>query len=878
MKLKKLLAMVTASAMMVGMLGTTAFAAEPGKDYEAKNTYVLNYADAKMEGYEGWEAKRLYFSPFRTDIWVMEEGSLSNWNWCTATVYNMIDTSKIDGRNADYPYASIPAYCVDAVTNAVSTYSYQRVNLEDSSYFSDEVAGRIRAIFLNSFPYEEDMGKITESVNAWIDNSGSELEKVFELNRYEVISAAQSVIWTLTNNGKIAGDGYAGWQGYDNRNLASIYDIRDIEKASLYSANNISAVMQYLLALEPMAAPENDKLINEDAFVSVDSSYIPGTGVMTVKATVNAVVNEEVDKLTLTAVANGKVVGTAAVENGKNEYTFTFEGVDENTAVKLAIDGVQSAADVFLFDPLGEREDSQSMAGYDSSALPVHAEYVVGPDRIINLTKSTIVAGEGGATTSYQLEGIEFDVYYAGSVNDYNDYVEKNGNPVEILTDTETGKETVTVKEGYLTAVKTEENFVTTLETDITGKATYNLTDNKKPDGVYLIVEKAHPAIKAPLAPFLIAVPMTSEDGTGLQYTVNLQPKNDVVDGPEIRKDVKEIDNDLASFDANEVHTWIISADIPVDIAEGKVYTISDSLDYRLTYKDNLKVTVADKDAVAGADTVVLSAEDYTVAVTPGTVLVEEVEEAVTSFTVSLTEAGMDKLAGYTEKEIRVYFDAVIDEDAQMGEKIPNQAALTYTNSVNFTFDKESDKPEVYTCGINLYKYAKGEETKALANAKFKLARVATQEEIDAGEATSLVVGFANKEKVVYVDFYDNADWTVAADETTTDGETATNGKVDVVTTDAEGKAMLYGLEAGDYYLVEIQAPAGYNMLNYPIEVTLNETSASEDNVVKVANSDGFQLPATGGMGTVLFTVVGAGIVSGAGVSLVFKKRREDEE
>lgn len=41
MKLKKLLAMVTASAMMVGMLGTTAFAAEPGTDYEATNTYVF---------------------------------------------------------------------------------------------------------------------------------------------------------------------------------------------------------------------------------------------------------------------------------------------------------------------------------------------------------------------------------------------------------------------------------------------------------------------------------------------------------------------------------------------------------------------------------------------------------------------------------------------------------------------------------------------------------------------------------------------------------------------------------------------------------------------------------------------------------------------
>ena len=69
MKLKKLLAMVTASAMMVGMLGTTAFAAEPGTDYEATNTYVINYANTTMEGYEKFQKPRMYFSPYRTDLY-----------------------------------------------------------------------------------------------------------------------------------------------------------------------------------------------------------------------------------------------------------------------------------------------------------------------------------------------------------------------------------------------------------------------------------------------------------------------------------------------------------------------------------------------------------------------------------------------------------------------------------------------------------------------------------------------------------------------------------------------------------------------------------------------------------------------------------------
>ena len=48
--------------------------------------------------------------------------------------------------------------------------------------------------------------------------------------------------------------------------------------------------------------------------------------------------------------------------------------------IMLAIDGVQEASDVFLFDPLNGYKASQSMAGYDDSALPVHAETTVEPE------------------------------------------------------------------------------------------------------------------------------------------------------------------------------------------------------------------------------------------------------------------------------------------------------------------------------------------------------------------------------------------------------------------------------------------------------------------------------------------------------------------
>ena len=90
----------------------------------------------------------------------------------------------------------------------------------------------------------------------------------------------------------------------------------------------------------------------------------------------------------------------------------------------------------------------------------------------------------------------------------------------------------------------------------------------------------------------------------------------------------------------------------------------------------------------------------------------------------------------YDEYEVRVYFNAKIDEDASVGEAILNQATLNYTNSVNFKYETESDEPYVYTCGINIYKHDAKDSNKALEGAKFKLAKVVDK---DTEGATPLV-------------------------------------------------------------------------------------------------------------------------------------------
>lgn len=120
-----------------------------------------------------------------------------------------------------------------------------------------------------------------------------------------------------------------------------------------------------------------------------------------------------------------------------------------------------------------------------------------------------------------------------------------------------------------------------------------------------------------------------------------------------------------------------------------------------------------------------------------------------------------------------------------------------------------------------------------------------------------------------------------------------------------KGKLSIYGLDVGDYILKETKAPAGYNLLSQPKKFTITDDEnniAGEDALNKntpdgiiddedgveddkknstgyisfdVINTQGFTLPTTGGMGTVLFTAGGV-VLMGAGLVLlvVFLRRR----
>ena len=199
-----------------------------------------------------------------------------------------------------------------------------------------------------------------------------------------------------------------------------------------------------------------------------------------------------------------------------------------------------------------------------------------------------------------------------------------------------------------------------------------------------------------------------------------------------------------------------------------------------------------------------------------------------------------------------------------------NSAKLEYGNDPHNTTMTTPSEAKTPTYPVQIHKFARGEEQGYLAGATFRLYKT----EQDAKDNTNAIAVTGSV-----------GSYTVAEDQK----NTKTYDMVSVGNAVTEGiNLKLNGLKAGDYWLVETEAPDGYNGITAPIKITIAKSADGDvnnwtiskdsenvsDKIIKIENTTGTILPGTGGMGTILFTVVGIALVLIVAASFVISRRK----
>ena len=216
---------------------------------------------------------------------------------------------------------------------------------------------------------------------------------------------------------------------------------------------------------------------------------------------------------------------------------------------------------------------------------------------------------------------------------------------------------------------------------------------------------------------------------------------------------------------------------------------------------------------------------------------------------------------GNKGKAFTVTYYAKVNKDAEVTNN--NKASLEYGNNPSDTTTTTPSEAKTNTYPLDIKKINK-KTSGLLAGAKFSLYRSET--DAKNGENAITVTG-------------SNGNYVVDPVSTTTEFVS--------VEKDLGGYNLrVNGLEAKDYWLVETQAPEGFNKLTDPIKVTITKDgdtnwtvkkndTAEDDKITDVENSSGSLLPSTGGRGAIAFAVIAAILVFGVAVSFIRDKRKE---
>lgn len=378
---------------------------------------------------------------------------------------------------------------------------------------------------------------------------------------------------------------------------------------------------------------------------------------------------------------------------------------------------------------------------------------------------------------------------------------------------------------------------------------------------------------------------------------------------PDLEKDVTQRDTTKGSDTGNDTDyavgdtvKYTLTIYVPENVAKLKTFKVVDTMNKNQLMHNIDSVTISSKDVDFVANT------DYKLTDTSNGDT--NTSEITIDFKAGTSQEKLNAAAG---KTITISYTATLQPDADtttVGNV--NEAHLDYSRKTDIqegdidTPYEIHDKAVVYTFKTGILKKGQDGNTEKLLNGvTFDLYKKydANTDKLEKGTADTVIFG-VNKCK-----FLTAAEAKALGLNTTEDENEPKWFKVATLTTAGEGenagRATVNGLPDGEYKLVETMTNKGYNLLSGPVDAnltvdyatswTVNDKFSSDGKLIKrdvktttfkngdneytyapitIINRKGFDLPTTGGFGTLLFSGIGVLlVVAGVGVLLSLKKK-----
>lgn len=355
---------------------------------------------------------------------------------------------------------------------------------------------------------------------------------------------------------------------------------------------------------------------------------------------------------------------------------------------------------------------------------------------------------------------------------------------------------------------------------------------------------------------------------------VNVEAKGSVPSSTkEIEEDSPKAWGKTADFEIGEKAPFKLTGGMPSNIADFKTY--------KYGFKDFISKGFTLPDGFSAKD---LTVKIGNKKIEPDTVNVTEIadesqgaeykggKQIEIMFTDLKKTAADNQITLDAKTKVTVEYKATVNEQAVIGGAgNPNKSLVVYQKDVNGgdgTGETPKDEVWAFTYQLDTTKVDSADKNIKLQGAKFRLynSDKTKSAEISDGKVAKWVAG---------------------------DGGTE-------IETPAGGVFNIKGLDADTYYLKETAAPSGYNLpegnaaffeivIKSTLEVdsgtnkgkiaslTINNTTgntAKGSVAMTIENTSGSTLPGTGGIGTVIFTVVGLLVMAGAAGGFIWRRKQ----